>query len=172
MDVFEVVEKRRSIRKFKPDPISDEHLIKILKTAHQAPSGGNRQPWKFIVIKDAERKRDIAMAANRQSFIADAGVVVAALGDPAVSKALHRQDPMIAVEHMVLAAASLGYGTCWIGAFNENEVKRILKVPDNYVVIALLPIGVPNENPQARGRKPFGEVFFEEMYGQPMKTPE
>jgi len=169
MDVFQAVEKRKSVRKFKSDPIPDDHLYRILETAHQAPSGGNRQPWKFIVIKDSERRKQIAAAADSQSFIADAGVVIAALGDPAVSKNLHKQDPMIAIEHMVLAATSLGYGTCWIGAFNETEIKNILKVPASYVVVALLPIGVPNESPQARGRKPFEEVFFRETYGQPME---
>lgn len=172
MDVFEATEKRRSIRKFKPDAVPDEHLKRILKTAHEAPSGGNRQPWKFIVVKDAETKKELAMAADHQSFIADAGVVITALGDPTVSKALHKQDPMIAVEHMVLAATSLGYGSCWIGAFNEGEVKKILKIPENYVVVALLPIGVPNESPKSRGRKPFKEVFFEEVYGKPMEMPE
>jgi len=71
---------------------------------------------------------------------------------------------MIAVEHMVLAATALEYGTCWIGAFNENEVKKILKIPKNSAVVALLPIGVPDENPAARPRKPFKELFFGESH--------
>ncbi len=121
MDVFEATEKRRSIRKFKPDAIPDEHLKRILKTAHEAPSGGNRQPWKFIVVKDAETKKELAMAADHQAFIADAGVVITTLGDPAISKSLHKQDPMIAVEHMVLAATSLGYGSCWIGGLQRGR---------------------------------------------------
>ncbi len=172
MDVFEAAEKRRSIREFKTEPVLDEHLKMILEAAHKAPSGGNRQPWKFIVVRDAEKKKELAVAANRQSFIADASVIIVALGDPAISKALHRQDAMIAVEHMVLGATALGYGSCWIGAFGEDEVKKILKIPENYVVVALLPIGVPDESPQARGRKPFREVFFEETYGKPLEMPE
>ena len=82
MDVSEATEKGRSIRKFKPDAVPDEHLKKILKTAHEAPSGGNRQPWKFIIVKDGKRKKELAMAADNQSFIADAGIVITALGDP------------------------------------------------------------------------------------------
>lgn len=76
----------------------------------------------------------------------------------------------LTVEHMVLAATSLGYVTCWIGAFNETEIKHVLKIPDTYVVVALLPIGVPNESPQSKGRKPFEEVFFKETYEQPLET--
>jgi len=67
-----------------------------------------------------------------------------------------------------LAATALGYGTCWIGAFNEDEVKRIVNAPEELAVIALLPIGVPNENPPPRPRKPFEELFFSEVYGSPL----
>jgi nitroreductase len=72
---------------------------------------------------------------------------------------------MIAVEHMILAATALGYGTCWIGAFNEGEVKTILKIPEGLAVIALLPVGVPDESPPPRPRRAFKEVFFKESYG-------
>lgn len=75
---------------------------------------------------------------------------------------------MIALEHMVLAATSLGHGTCWIGAFNEEEVKKILKIPENLAVVALLTVGVPDESPSARSRKAFGEIFFKESYGVPL----
>jgi len=102
-----------------------------------------------------------------------------ALGDPGTTTKLpyklsstriaYRQDPMIAVEHIILAATALGYGTCWIGAFNEDEVKRILKIPKNLAVIALLPIGVPDESPPPRPRKAFTEIFFKDSYGIPLK---
>jgi nitroreductase len=169
MDLFEAVEKRRSIRKFKIDPVPVEDLKKILDAGRLAPSGGNLQPWSFVVVKDSETKKTLANAANLQRFIADAGIVLVALGDPRVSRSLHRQDLMIAIEHMVLAATALGYGTCWIGAFNEEEVKKIVKVPENLVVIALLPIGVPDEKPLPRPRKAFKEVFFKEAYGKPLE---
>ena len=169
MDLFEAVEKRRSIRKFKTDPVPVEDLKKILEAGRLAPSGGNHQPWSFVVVRDSETKKALANAANLQRFIADAGIVLVALGDPSASRSLHRQDPMIAIEHMVLAATALGYGTCWIGAFNEDEVKKIVKVPENLVVIALLPIGVPDEKPLPRPRKAFKEVFFKEAYGKPLE---
>jgi len=169
MDLFETVEKRRSIRKFKPNPIPDKDLKKILEAGRLAPSGGNRQPWSFIVVRKPGTKKKLAAVANLQRFIADADTVLIALGDPAVSKSLYKQDPMIAIEHMVLASTALGYGTCWIGAFNENDVKEIAKVPENMTVIALLPIGVPDENPPPKPRRAFKEVFFKESYGKPME---
>lgn len=175
MDLFKVIEKRRSIRRFKPEPMAKDDLKKILEAGRLAPSGGNRQPWYFIVVRDLETKRALSIAANNQKFIVDTNTVIVALGKPGtITKPLyklsstripHKQDPMIAIEHMILAATALGYGTCWIGAFNENEVRKILKIPENLAVIALLPVGIPDESPPPRPRKPFKEIFFKESYG-------
>jgi len=180
MDLFEAVEKRRSIRKFKHKRVAARDLRRILETGRLAPSGGNRQPWYFIVVRHPETKKALAIAANNQEFVADADVVVAALGDPMVSAAklpyslsstriAYKQDPMIAVEHMILAATALGYGTCWIGAFNEEKVKEILKIPETLAVIALLPIGIPDELPAPRPRKAFSEIFHKESFGTPLE---
>lgn len=180
MDLFEAIEKRRSIRKFKPEPVAKEDLEKILEAGRLAPSGGNRQPWYFVVVRDRETKKTLSLAANNQKFIADANTVIVALGDSGKKRKSpsyklsspripHKQDSMIAVEHMILAATALGYGTCWIGAFDEDEVKRILKIPKNLAVIALLPVGVPDENPPPRPRKSFKEIFFKDSYGTPME---
>ncbi len=164
MNVLEAIRTRRSTRKFRPKPIPDEKLKMILEAGRLAPSAGNRQPWLFVVVKDHERKGTLAKAADNQTFIADAGVIVVALGDPEASPRWFRQDPMIAVEHMVLAATGLGYGTCWIGAFDEEEVKRLLRIPDELKVVALLPIGFPDEAPAPRARKPLKEIVFLEKY--------
>jgi len=164
MDVFEAIRARRSIRKFRPKPIPDEKLEMILEAGRLAPSAGNRQPWRFVLVKDPDGKKILARAADNQMFIADASVIVVALGDPEASPRWFRQDPMIAVEHMVLAATALGYGTCWIGAFNEKEVKRILRIPEGLKVIALLPIGFPDEAPAPKERKPLKEIVFLEKY--------
>jgi nitroreductase len=166
MDVFEAIRARKSIRKFRLKSIPDEKLEMILEAGRLAPSASNRQPWRFVVVKDPERRRTIAKAADNQMFIADASVIVVALGDPEASPRWFRQDIMIAVEHMVLAATALGYGTCWIGAFNEEEVKRLLRVPEELKVIALLPIGFPDETPAPRERKPLKEIVFLEKYGE------
>jgi len=173
MDLYEVIEKRRSIRRFKPEPIPAEDLKKILEAGRLAPSGGNRQPWYFIVVREPETRKALSIAANNQKFIADADTIIVTLGDPRITpkstisstRIPYKQDPMIAIEHMVLAASALGYGTCWIGAFDESRVKEILKIPENLVVIALLPVGIPDESPPPRPRKAFKEIFFKETHG-------
>ena len=173
MNVIEAIKSRISIRKYKSEPIPDEDLIKILEAAQLAPSAGNRQPWKFIIVKDEEIKMRLSEKANNQTWIGNAGVIVAALAmdkkDPTVYERWVERDVMTAVEHMVLAAWELGYGTCWIGAFNQKEVKELLDIPKEMTVINLLPIGVPDQSPEPRGRKPFEEVFFENKYGNQLK---
>jgi len=111
MEVSEAIEKRRSIRKYKPSGISNESLKKILEAARLAPSAGNRQPWRFVVVRNSERKKLLAEAAQNQMFLADAGVIIVALADAEASPKWLKQDVMIAMEHMVLASTSLGYGT-------------------------------------------------------------
>lgn len=165
MDVFEAIKVRRSIRRYKKGAdIPEEHLRRILEAARLSPSAANRQPWRFVVVKDPEVKRRLAEACRGQMFIADASVVVVALGDPSISR-WYLQDPMIAVEHMVLEATELGYGTCWIGAFNEDAVKKVLDIPKELKVICALPIGVPDESPPARSRKSLDEILYLDRYG-------
>lgn len=164
MDVFEAIRTRRSIRKYRQEPIPDEKLESIFEAARLAPSAANRQPWRFVVVQDADRKKALAEAANNQTFLRDAAAIVAAVGDPAASARWHEKDLMIALEHMVLAATALGYGTCWIGAFDEDAVKRLLKIPVKMKVVALLPIGIPDETPAPRPRKELSEIFFKEEW--------
>lgn len=168
LDVFEAIENRRSVRKYKPQTIPDEDLKTIFEAARLAPSAANRQPWRFVVVRDAERKKALAKIANNQKFLADACAIVIAIGDPKISKRWYDKDVMIAVEHMVLAATALGYGTCWIGAFNEDDVKCTFKISEETKIVALLPIGVPNETPPPKPRKKISEIFFSEEYGEPL----
>jgi nitroreductase len=173
MNVIDAIKTRRSVRKYKPDPISDGDLKIILEAAQLAPSAGNRQPWEFIIVKDIETKKKLAEKARKQLWIGDAGVLVVALAmdkkNPRIHERWAERDVMTAVEHMVLASWELGYGTCWIGAFNQDDIKEILKIPESMTVINLLPIGVPDQKPDPRGRKPFKDTFFAEKYGEPLK---
>jgi len=169
MEVFDAIRTRRSIRKYKSEPIPEEKLRTILEAARLAPSAGNRQPWRFIVIQNTERKKALAKVANNQTFL-DASAIIVATGDPDVSARWYEKDPMIALEHIVLAATALGYGTCWIGAFDEDAIKHLLKIPTNVKVIALLPIGIPDETPAPRPRKEFSEIFFKEEWQNPWPT--
>jgi nitroreductase len=165
MDVI----RRRSIRKYRPSEIPREHLLEILEAGRLAPSAGNRQPWRFIVVRDPDQRRRLAEAARGQMFIADAAAVLVAIADPEASPRWCEKDVMIAMENMVLAATELGYGSCYIGAFEEEGVKSLLKIPDGLRVVALLPIGVPDEAPPQRPRKGLNEVFFGEEYGKPLE---
>jgi nitroreductase len=167
MDVIETIRTRRSIRKYRSETIPDDKLRIIFEAARLAPSAGNRQPWRFVVVMARDRKESLAEAANNQAFLKDAAAIVVAVGDAEASARWHERDPMIALEHMVLAAASLGYGTCWIGAFSEEAVKKLLKIPRKMKVVALLPIGVPAETPAARPRKELSEIFFKEEWQNP-----
>lgn len=156
MNVFDTITERRSIRNYKDERIPKDKLDKLLEAARLAPSAANRQIWKFIVVEDEQIKKQLVTACNNQAFVGTASHVIAGVGDPA--QKWHQVDLAIALEHIVLEAAELGLGTCWIGAFNEDEVKKILKIPQDKKVVALLTLGVPAESPAARPRKALEEI--------------
>jgi len=170
MSAYEVILKRRSIRKYVPEPIEKEALIKILEAARQAPSAGNRQPWYFIVVKDPELKKEVAKASANQMFIADADVIIVGVSNPKASPRWHEKDIMIALEHIALVATELGLGTCWIGAFNEKKIKELLEIPNDLKVVALMPVGVPAESPGPRPRKPLEEIVFLDKFNRKFET--
>ncbi|MFQ6095813.1 MAG: nitroreductase family protein [Candidatus Bathyarchaeia archaeon] len=152
MDFYEVIRTRRSIRSYRPDPVPEEVLNRVLDAARIAPSGSNRQPWKFIIVKDETVKRRLIPACGNQSFIAEAPVVIVAcghninynrggyMGDMSVLV-----DVSIAFTHLILAARAEGLGTCWIGAFNNEEVKKILGIPNDVNVVGITPLGYPKD---------------------------
>ena len=171
MDVLEAVRARRSVRKYKPTPIPDDVLARVLEAVRLAPSAKNLQPWKFILIQDAALKAGIAAACVNQTFMAGAPVIVAACGLPEKSYARMGRymnswpvDVTIAFEHLVLQAQAEGLGTCWIGAFYEEEVKALLGVPAEARVLGLTPLGYPDESPAARPRKPLAEIVSREKF--------
>ena len=174
---YELVNERRAIRKYKQFDIPDEDIKKILDAARLAPSAENSQPWRFIIVKD-QKSKDLLARPSPQSFIVDANIIVVVLGDPSVSccpvATWTTRDPMIATDHLVLAATALGYGTCWIASYESRpkewveEVKRTLKIPEHMHIIVLVAIGVPDENPAPRPRKTLQEISFTEVYGNPV----
>jgi nitroreductase len=152
LDFYEVIETRRSVRSFKKDPVPEKALARVLEAARIAPSGSNRQPWKFILIMDKTLKERMGLACDDQEFIADAPMIVVACGQRLLINTGGYMGDMsmlldvaIAFTHLVLAARSEGLGTCWIGAFNNNEIKKLLKVPDGYEVVAVTPLGYPSD---------------------------
>ena len=206
MDVSEAIEKRRSIRKFKQDPIPEEKIRLLLESARLAPSGTNTQPWRFIVVKDDDTKRKLQEAAHNQRHIGRAPVIIVCCADlkafkefpervdeliesgalpertrevfiPYLSKGMDTvtKDALmvaaaanvaIAVEHIVLQAVEIGLGTCWVRWYEDNKVKEILDIPEHVEVMALLPIGVPDEDPSRRPRLELDQLVNGEKYGE------
>jgi nitroreductase len=164
-DAIHAIMERRSIRSYQLKPVPERDLKTILEAGRQAPSAANRQPWHFVVVRDAENKSKLAAACAKQNWLADAGAIIAGVGKPRVSENWHPVDVAIAMENMVIAAAALGYGTCWIGAFDQSQVKELLGVPDDCVVVALTPVGVPTDTPEARPRMPMAEFVSAERFG-------
>jgi nitroreductase len=171
MKVLDVIKARRSVRRYKQDPIPEEVFSRVMEAARLAPSGKNLQPWKFILVKDQGLKDKLAEASRRQFFIAKAPVVIAACGYP--DRSYQHQgnymtswsiDVTCALDHLMLQAQEDGLGTCWIGAFEEKDVRRILKVPEGVRVLALTPLGYPDEEPRDRGRKLMEDIISYDSY--------
>jgi nitroreductase len=158
----EVLAKRRSIRKYKETPVPRETIVKILEAARIAPSASHRQPWHFIVV---EKKETIQQLAKRE-WAADAPVMIVGLADPEASPNRCLNDLGIAIEHIVLAATNLGLGTCWMGQTGREEmIKDLLNIPDKLKVIAVVPIGIPDETPTPKERKSLDTIVSWEQYG-------
>ncbi len=171
MQVMEAIESRRSVRSFKPDPVPEADLKQILEAARLAPSASNRQPWKFVVVTDSHRRAALARASRNQTFVGQAPVVIAAVAlepDQTMMCGVERYavDLAIAVDHITLAAADRGLGTCWIGAFDQEEARRITDVPDRYKIVTLLPLGYPADEPRPKIRKTQQEIVCRETFSE------
>jgi nitroreductase len=158
MDVFEAIKSRRSIRSYSDRKIEEDKLKKVLEAGRLAPSAGNMQEWKFVVVRDQDLKEKLGTAANNQRFIAKADVIIVGCATE-VDKIMtcgqytYPIDLAIAMDHMSLQAVEEGLGTCWIGAFKEDEVKKILGIPQEIRVVELMPLGYPLFMPEPRSRK-------------------
>jgi nitroreductase len=144
MDVFEAIHQRKSVRAYEQMPISVEVLSRILEAGRIAPSAGNRQPWHFIVVNDSEKRKELSKGTFAK-FLTEAPTVIVGCGDSEASKRWYPVDVSIAMENMVLAATGEGLGTCWVGSFNEESVKKLLEIPDKYRIVSLLAIGYIRE---------------------------
>jgi len=171
LDIYEAILTRHSVRSYRPDPIEDDRLRRILEATRMAPSAINDQPYKFILVRDQRLRRDLVEVCRGQSFVGEAPVVVvvcglpcrARVGDYTDSKMI---DASIALTHLVLCAAAEGLGTCWLGAFNNEKVKALLNIPKEVQVIAVTPLGYPKEplKPTTKKRKSNAELFCEDRF--------
>lgn len=171
MDVYEAIRKRRSIRGYLPDKVPQEVLDRLLEAVRAAPSACNHQPWRFVVVREEATRKRLAQACHGQGFIAQAPVVIVACGWQ--KDAYPRMggywnslpvDVAIALDHLMLAAASEGLGTCWIGSFDEKEVREVLGIPEDVTVIGATPLGYSSGPSGTDQRKPLSEIVCEEHW--------
>ncbi len=204
MELLRTIQSRRSIRKFKSDPVPDSFIQELLEAARLAPSGSNLQPARYVVIK-SEKERAKLKECTPLPFVVNAPVVFACCIDkgvmdnskerykelmeadafadtpladgamieayarrrksldPAVIRAYLALNAAIAIEHIALRAVDLGLGSCWIMMFDNEKTRRILELDDRYDVVALLPVGYPDQSPAARPRVPMAELVIKEI---------
>ena len=164
MEFLELTKKRYSVRAYKSTPVEYDKLEEVLEAARMAPTAANRQPFQLIIIPTKGRESELLRIYNKPWFV-EAPVVICACG--ITSESWVRQDGKnycgvdvaIAMDHLILAAADLGLGTCWVGAFNPEEARKVLKIPDELEPIAFTPLGYPDDQPRDKIRKPIEEII-------------
>jgi len=169
MELFDAIRSRRSVREYADRPIEEDKLKQVLEAARLSPSAKNRQARKFIVIRDEECRKKMIDAARGQSFVGKAPVIIACCGlDPGYHMTCGQPadtiDLAIAIDHMTLAATALGLGSCWIGAFYQDQVKKLLNIPEHVQVVELLLLGYAAESESRTTRKSFGEIVAYERW--------
>jgi len=173
MDVFEAIKNRRSIRAFKKEIISEEQVKWLIDAARHAPSAGNIQPWDFVIVRKPKIKQQLSVAALNQTFIEEASVVIVVCANEARSSQGygHRgvnlyciQDTAAATENLLLAAHAMNLGACWVGAFREEIVRKILNTPAHVRPVAIIPVGHPSESPKPRRRRNIEEIVHLETF--------
>ena len=177
--LFATLKNRGSVRKFQKKDVPQQILEKILLAATFAPSAGNFQPWEFIVIKNSEIKKSLAGACYDQPWLADAPVIIAVCINMRLAGSLFGergeklygiQDTAAAAENMLIAATSLGLGSCWVGAFSEPGITVLLEVPQYVRPTALIALGFPAEEPPALRRQALADVVHFEKFGETPRT--
>jgi nitroreductase len=173
MELFEAIKNRRSIRSYKKQELTQETINQLIDAARAAPSAGNAQSWAFVVATEQKTKEALATAAFGQKWLEEAAVVFVVCADLKRAeesygergKSLYCfQDTSAAIENILLAACSMGLGTCWMGAFHEEEIRKVINAPPHMKPVALIPVGYPNESPRARNRRSASEVVFKESF--------
>jgi nitroreductase len=169
--VLALLRSRRSIRRYRPDPVPDEMVEGLLEAGRWAPSASNRQPWHFIVVRDPAILQEVAQHAAyffiRWAHVAEAPLLIVLCGEARnrVYRQFLHEDIGLAGSQIMLQAKALGLGTCWIGGLDRKAVRGILKVPDHVEIVGLLTVGFPAEDPAPPARKPLAEIVHYDVYG-------
>lgn len=169
MEFAELIRSRYSVRAYRPDPVPDALLTRVLEAGRLAPTAANRQPFRLVVIHTAGRQEELRRLYHREWF-GQAPLVIGVCTVP--SEAWVRRDGVnyafvdaaIAMDHIVLAAADAGLGTCWVAAFDPAAARQILGLPDGVEPVAFTPLGFAADAPRPKERKPLGDLVRYERW--------
>lgn len=168
--MLEPIKQRRSVRQYKPDPVSDEDLQTIVEAAFSAPSANNQRPWHLVVVKDAAKREALSKIHQWAAFCAQAPVVMVACGDEKLAEHWWVEDCSAATENAMIQAAALGLGTCWIGIrgggardmSREDAVRQLFDIPSHIRVLCIFTVGYPAHDGTNHGPGPMGNVHWEQ----------
>jgi nitroreductase len=169
MDAFEAIKNRRSIRRYLDKPLPRDLIFQVVDAGRLAPNAGNLQNWKFIVVFDGNRKKNIAEACMQQYWMEKASVHIVIVSEPDISKRYYglrgerlysTQNCAAAATNMLIAASALGLGACWVGAFDEDLVKKAASIPPEYRPQIIVTLGYPDEKPKSPAKHPLEIVAY------------
>jgi|YNPBryunderm2012_1023409.scaffolds.fasta_scaffold00146_13 nitroreductase len=169
MEFYEVIKTRYSVRAYRPDPVPEDKLNRILEAARLAPTAANRQPFKIIIIHTRGREAELRRLYGKEWFV-QAPLVIGVIALPEAGwkrrdgKNYSEVDATIAMDHLILAAASEGLGTCWIAAFDPEAAREVLNLPENVEPVAFTPLGYPADSPSPKKRKELSELTCYERW--------
>jgi nitroreductase len=162
MAVLEVIRKRYSCRAYVDRPIEQEKLAQVFEAARLAPSAKNLQDWRFVVVRDKDKKREVARSTSQPEIFGEAGVIIAACSNSdyvmRCGQAVGPIDVAIALEHICLQATQLGLATCWIGSFDAEKVREALEIPQDVAIIELMALGYPADEAKEPQREPMEKI--------------
>jgi nitroreductase len=169
--VLSLLKGRRSIRRYRPDPVPDEMIEQLLEAGRWAPSASNRQPWQFIVVRDEAILKQVAQQAAiyflRWAHVEEAPLLIVLCGDARnrIYRQFLHEDVGLAGSQIMVQAHALGLGTCWIGGLDRKAIADILKVPEHLEIVGLLTVGFPDEEPEPPARKPLADIVHYDVHG-------
>lgn len=166
--LLDIIKRRRSVRRFDGAAIPKEAMEQILEAGRWAPSGTNAQPWRFIVVTRKEKLAEISDFCYYKWFksrhVGEAGAAIVICADPHAGSQTYVLDAAIAGTNMTLMATSLGIGSCWIGAFEEETLKKMMRIPENLKIIALIALGYEAGKASVPPRLPLSGIVHYETY--------
>jgi len=162
MEVKEAIRGRKSIRKYENRPIPNDVMDELLDTMRLAPSANNMQRWSIVVVTDADLRKKLVPVSGNQKFVGECSAFLVGVSEPGAFYST--VDMTIALDHLTLRAVELGLGTCWIGDFEPEKVKKLLDIPDDRDVPICMTLGYPAQNPSARKRKSISQLFYKDMW--------